>query len=85
MLHQINKEMNKVFKNILAGIMVIAGCTIFLGLNKATAQTLNSKKMSKKVLFVVTSHDKLGETGEATGYFQTQHPLQHQQNGIKAV
>ena len=69
MLHQINKDMNKVFKNILAGIMVIAGCTIFLGLNKATAQTLNSKKMSKKVLFVVTSHDKLGETGEATGYY----------------
>jgi putative intracellular protease/amidase len=71
-----NEAMNKVFKNILAGIMVIAGCTIFLGLNQATAQTLNSKKMSKKILFVVTSHDKLGETGEATGYYlgEVTHP-----------
>jgi hypothetical protein len=71
-----NEAMNKVFKNILAGIMVIAGCTIFLGLNQATAQTLNSKKMSKKILYVVTSHDKLGETGEATGYYlgEVTHP-----------
>jgi len=71
-----NEAMNKVFKNILAGIMVIAGCTIFLGLNQATAQILNSKKMSKKILFVVTSHNKLGETGEATGYYlgEVTHP-----------
>ncbi|QQV01344.1 type 1 glutamine amidotransferase domain-containing protein [Chryseobacterium sp. FDAARGOS 1104] len=68
--------MNKVFKNILYRIMVIAVCTIFLGLNKTTAQTLNSKKMSKKILFVVTSHDKLGETGESTGYYlgEVTHP-----------
>src|SRR5574343_1466837 len=71
-----NETMSKVFKNILIGMMVIAGCTIFLGLNQATAQTLNSKKMSKKVLFVVTSHDKLGETGESTGYYlgEVTHP-----------
>lgn len=68
--------MNKLFKNILAGIMVIAGCTIFLGLNQATAQILNSKKMNTKILFVVTSHDKLGETGESTGYYlgEVTHP-----------
>ncbi|SDL61028.1 type 1 glutamine amidotransferase domain-containing protein [Chryseobacterium taihuense] len=68
--------MNRVFKNILSRIMVIAVCTIFLGLNKTTAQTLNSKKMSKKILFVVTSHDKLGETGESTGYYlgEVTHP-----------
>jgi putative intracellular protease/amidase len=34
----------------------------------ATAQKINQKKM-KKVLFVVTSHDKLGNTGEKTGFW----------------
>ena len=34
----------------------------------ATAQKQNNKKM-KKVLFVVTSHDKLGNTGEKTGFW----------------
>ena len=34
----------------------------------ATAQKLNKKDM-KKVLFVVTSHDKLGNTGEKTGFW----------------
>jgi putative intracellular protease/amidase len=34
----------------------------------ATAQKLNKKSM-KKVLFVVTSHDKLGNTGEKTGFW----------------
>ena len=61
--------MNKVFKNIASGFIVIASCSIFPGLNKATAQTLKSNKMNKKVLFVVTSHDKLGETGKPTGYY----------------
>lgn len=34
----------------------------------ATAQKQN-KKVMKKVLFVVTSHDKLGNTGEKTGFW----------------
>jgi putative intracellular protease/amidase len=34
----------------------------------ATAQKLN-KKIMKKVLFVVTSHDKLGNTGGKTGFW----------------
>ena len=34
----------------------------------ATAQKLNKKHM-KKVLFVLTSHDKLGDTGEKTGFW----------------
>jgi len=34
----------------------------------ATAQKQNKKEM-KKVLFVVTSHDKLGNTGEKTGFW----------------
>ncbi len=50
-----------------AGIMVIAGCTI-LSSNQATAQTLKINKM-KKVLFVLTSHEDLGNTGEKTGFW----------------
>lgn len=34
----------------------------------ATAQKQKNKKM-KKVLFVLTSHDKLGDTGEKTGFW----------------
>lgn len=34
----------------------------------ATAQKQN-KKIMKKVLFVLTSHDKLGDTGEKTGFW----------------
>ncbi len=43
-------------------IALMASC------NSATAQKQNKKKM-KKVLFVVTSHDKLGNTGEKTGFW----------------
>ena len=43
-------------------IIVIANCST------ATAQKQN-KKVMKKVLFVVTSHDKLGNTGEKTGFW----------------
>lgn len=40
----------------------------------ATAQ--NSKPMKKKILFVVTSHDQKGSTGEPTGYYlgEVSHP-----------
>ena len=54
-------------KNVFLGIMVIAICTIFN--NQANAQTSKFKKMEKKILFVVTSHDKKGNTGEPTGYY----------------
>lgn len=66
--------MQKVFLSIATGIMVIAGCTI-LSLNQATAQTKKVSKM-KKVLFVVTSHDKKGDTGQPTGYYlaEVSHP-----------
>ena len=43
-------------------ILLTANCL------KATAQKQNKKSM-KKVLFVVTSHDKLGNTGEKTGFW----------------
>jgi putative intracellular protease/amidase len=49
----------------LALFTVIALTT---GCLSATAQKQN-KKIMKKVLFVLTSHDKLGDTGEKTGYW----------------
>lgn len=40
------------------------------------AQHQKSKRMKKKILFVVTSHDKKGSTGEDTGYYlgEVSHP-----------
>lgn len=42
----------------------------------AGAQTIKKQAMKKKVLFVVTSHDKKGSTGEATGFYlgEVSHP-----------
>jgi putative intracellular protease/amidase len=66
--------MKRVFQMMVTGIMVIASCTIFSA-NQATAQTKKAGKM-KKVLFVVTSHDKKGDTGQPTGYYLSEvtHP-----------
>jgi putative intracellular protease/amidase len=47
--------------NKIACIVLILSCTT------ATAQ--KNKNGMKKVLFVVTSHDKLGNTGEKTGFW----------------
>ncbi len=68
--------MKKLAKTFITGLMVIAGCTILSVSNEATAQTKNHNKMDKKVLFVVTSHDKKGSTGEKTGYYlsEVSHP-----------
>ena len=68
--------MKKVFLTIATGLMVIASCTIFSFSNQATAQTKKLKKMDKKVLIVVTSHDKKGNTGQPTGYYlsEVSHP-----------
>lgn len=61
---------------MLLGTTVMAVGTVFSFSQQATAQTSNQKKMSKKILFVVTSHDKLGDTGESTGYYlgEVSHP-----------
>jgi hypothetical protein len=61
--------MLNIMKMIKKGMMVLACCAIFSTLNTANAQTLNSNQMKKKILFVVTSHDKKGSTGAATGYY----------------
>lgn len=57
--------MQKVFQKI--AIIVVVVSTLFSCTNQATAQTKSNKM--KKILFVVTSHDKKGNTGEATGYY----------------
>ncbi|MGD1840096.1 MAG: type 1 glutamine amidotransferase domain-containing protein [Thermonemataceae bacterium] len=63
-------------KSIITGVMVIAGCTILSVPDKAAAQTKNDNQMEKKILFVVTSHNKKGDTGEKTGYYLSEvtHP-----------
>lgn len=72
----IKKKMKKLAKTITTGLMVIAGCTILSVSNNATAQIKNQDKMEKKILFVVTSHDKKGGTGQPTGYYlsEVSHP-----------
>lgn len=61
---------------IRRGMMIIAGWIILSFNYEATAQTKPSVKMKKKVLFVVTSHDKKGDTGQPTGYYlgEVSHP-----------
>ena len=68
--------MKKVILIIASGLMVIACCAIFSANNQATAQTKESNKMKKKILFVVTSHNKIGDTSQPTGYYLTEvaHP-----------
>jgi len=64
--------MQKVFQKITVLLTVV---TILLSFtNQAKAQT--GSKTMKKILFVVTSHDKKGNTGEATGYYLSEvaHP-----------
>jgi putative intracellular protease/amidase len=56
-------------KTIISGILFLVFSAIAFNTTSATAQTKNSKKMEKKILFVVSSHDKKGDTGEPTGYY----------------
>ena len=67
--------MKRIFQTIATRIMIIVSCIIFSVNNQATAQTNKTSKM-KKILFVVTSHDKKGNTGHLTGYYlaEVSHP-----------
>jgi putative intracellular protease/amidase len=49
-------------------IAILTIIVLTLSCIPATAQKQN-KKIMKKVLFVLTSHDKLGDTGEKTGFW----------------
>lgn len=66
------KQIAKQIRNIM---MVFAGFAIMVSGTGATAQSKQTKKM-KKILFVVTSHDKKGNTGQPTGYYlsEVSHP-----------
>lgn len=57
-------------KIIKTGMMALAGFTILFSATISTAQT------KKKILFVLTSHDKKGSTGQPTGYYlgEVSHP-----------
>lgn len=61
--------MKKITLTLLSSVFLL-----FAG--NASAQSKNKTPMKKKILFVVTSHDKKGNTGEATGYYlaEVSHP-----------
>ena len=63
----------------MKGFTISAVLTAFSVLafsNHLQAQNNHSVRMEKKVLFVVTSHDKKGDTGQPTGYYlgEVSHP-----------
>jgi putative intracellular protease/amidase len=51
-------------------------CILLFSFYNTTAQSKKNKKMQKKILFVVTSHSKKGNTGKPTGYYLSEvaHP-----------
>lgn len=65
--------MKKGLGKIIAIVLISSLSTLTSGV---TAQTKKVKKMEKKILFVVTSHDKKGSTGEPTGFYlgEAAHP-----------
>lgn len=63
------------FNKSIAIVFALIGCAISQS-TTVYAQSLKSKKMSKKILFVVSSHSEKGNTGEKTGYYlsEVSHP-----------
>lgn len=57
----------KYIMSVLAIIIMITACT--MKNNKPEEQPQKQQKRIKKVLFVLTSHDQLGNTGEKTGFW----------------
>jgi putative intracellular protease/amidase len=59
---------------IISAILAAVGVVAFS--NRLQAQNKHSETMEKKILFVVTSHDKKGDTGQPTGYYlgEVSHP-----------
>lgn len=56
--------------------IALLGLFTITGAARATAQSPGTGNMKKKILFVVTSHDKKGDTGEPTGFYLSEaaHP-----------
>lgn len=67
---------NKILKTafLLIGLAVIFSCNS--SKEEAKPEKINTEKMKDKILFVVTSHDTKGSTGEKTGYYlgEVSHP-----------
>ncbi len=61
-------------KTSITAVLTILSILIFTGYSQAQSKKTNH--MKKKILFVVTSHDKKGETGQPTGYYlgEVSHP-----------
>lgn len=59
-------------------IIKYLGLVLILGfmMSCATSQASNKEKEMKKILFIVTSHDEKGSTGEKTGFYlgEASHP-----------
>lgn len=55
---------------------IISNLILLIAFAGFSANTQQHKKMKKKILFVVTSHDSKGDSGEKTGYFlgEVSHP-----------
>lgn len=56
--------------------ILLAACLLVFSFSAQAAAPKGDSKMPKKVLFVVTSHGELGDTGKPTGYFLSEvtHP-----------
>jgi putative intracellular protease/amidase len=68
--------MKKTMLSSLMSVMVMVASTIAI-FHQVAAQTKTQvNKMKKKVLFVVTSHNKKGDTGQPTGFYlaEVSHP-----------
>lgn len=61
---------------VLAGIALLSTTAAFAQNNLKKQTTKNKTTMKPKILFVVTSHDTKGSTGEKTGYYlgEVSHP-----------
>ncbi|MFT3947826.1 MAG: type 1 glutamine amidotransferase domain-containing protein [Agriterribacter sp.] len=66
--------MKKAFQKAAAITMTVLSTLSLVSCSQA--QNKKSENMSKKILFVVTSHDKKGDTGQPTGYYlsEVSHP-----------
>jgi len=66
--------MKKTMLKIATGLMLLL--FLFSFYNIASSQTNKTAFMSKKILFVVTSHDQKGGTGQPTGFYlgEVSHP-----------
>lgn len=66
----------KTLMNIINNSMLILAVSVLSSLDNPAYSQQSSDSEKKKVLFVVTSHDQLGNTGKSTGYYLSEvtHP-----------